>query len=400
MFALPTPRPRFHGATLTALSAALFITGCASPTTPSKPPHTSPPTQSQAMGNQPAEPAPQTLAVPEPAQPSTATLAANPDANGYAHRDDAKRLAQELAVAWQLDPAWTWSAISKARFKESAAKLMMPAPAGTAKNWALYRSRFVEPIRVKAGVTFWRANEALLRKAQDQYGVPASIIAGVLGVETIYGRQMGNFRVLDVLTTLSLDFPKGRSDRSAFFKAELGQFLKLSQEQGLAPENTLGSYAGAIGLPQFMPSSIRRFAVDFDGDGRIDLSNSQADAIGSVANYLAVHGWQREWPAYYGVTPPKDMTNLGKLLAPDILPTFSAQDMSALGAQLSDAGTNHPGKLALVEVQNGRNNPSYVAGTDNFYAITRYNQSSYYAMAVVQLGDAVSQESSKQNATP
>lgn len=400
MSALPPKSQRNRRTSLTALGATLIMAGCASPGVTNKPLGAPPPEVSAASSQQTASKPPQAQAVSEPSQPSTATLSANPDLNSYAWREDAKRLAQELATEWQLDPAWTWSTISKAKVKENAAKLMMPPPAGTAKNWALYRSRFVEPIRIKAGVTFWRANEALLRKAQDQYGVPASTIAGVLGVETIYGRQMGNFRVLDVLTTLSLDFPKGRSDRSAFFKAELGQFLKLSQEQGLEPESTLGSYAGAIGLPQFMPSSIRRFAVDFDGDGRIDLINSTADAIGSVAHYLAVHGWQREWPAYYGVTPPKDAASLGKLLEPDILPTFTAQDMSGLGAQLSDAATNHTGKLALVEVQNGRNNPSYVAGTANFYAITRYNQSSYYALAVIQLGDAVSQEANKQNPLP
>jgi membrane-bound lytic murein transglycosylase B len=338
-------------------------------------------------------------AVPEQPTLTTAPLNGNPEPNSYAYRDDAKLLAQELAANLQLDPQWVWSALSQAKVKDNAAKLMMPAPAGVSKNWALYKSRFIEPIRIKAGVAFWRSNEATLQRAESQFGVPASVIAGVLGVETIYGRNTGNFRVLDVLTTLSLDFPKGRSDRSAFFKTELGQYLVLCREQGVDPTSMLGSYAGAIGLPQFMPSSIRRWAVDFDGDGHIDLANSPADAIGSVANYLREHGWQRDWPAYFNITPPTAAEPMGKLLAPDILPTFTAQEMLDLGVQLQDGGTRHPGKLALVELQNARNMPSYVAGTDNFYAVTRYNQSSYYALAVLQLGEAVSREMARQTAT-
>lgn len=318
--------------------------------------------------------------------------------DSYAMREDARQLALNLAQQHDLDPEWVWSALSKARYKDSAARLMMPAPAGTPKNWSVYRSRFIEPIRIRAGVTFWRSHEADLKRAETMYGVPASVIAGVLGVETIYGRQTGNFRVLDVLTTLSLDFPKGRSDRSAFFRAELGQFLKLCKEQGVAPESMLGSYAGAIGLPQFMPSSIRRYAVDFDGDGHIDLLRSPVDAIGSVAHYLAEHGWHADWPAYFDIKPPQDEEALAKLLAPDIVPSFSATAMQEMGATLSAEGQNHPGQLALVLLQNGNEAPTLIAGTRNFYAITRYNQSSYYALAVLQLGEVVSREINRQNA--
>lgn len=336
-------------------------------------------------------------AIPDNATLTTRPLQGNPSPDGYAAREDARQLAHELAQAQDLNEAWVWDALSKARYKESVARLMMPAAPGTTKNWGVYRSRFVEPIRIRAGVNFYRRYEADLKRAEATYGVPASIIAGVLGVETIYGRQTGNFRVLDVLTTLTLDFPKGRSDRSAFFKTELGQFLKLCQEQQLEPDTVLGSYAGAIGLPQFMPSSIRRYAVDFDADGHIDLLRSPVDAIGSVARYLAEHGWQAEWPAYFDIKPPQDDQALAKLLAPDIVPSFSAADMQGLGAALSASGQNHPGQLALVLLQNGSEAPTLVAGTSNFYAITRYNQSSYYAMAVIQLGDAVSREAARSN---
>lgn len=349
-----------------------------------------------------AEPPDQPVAIAaQPVQasnPITITqLSGNPSPDSYGNRDDARRLAVELAQSMNLDPRWVWAVISKARVKDSVAKLMMPAPSNASKNWAAYRTRFIEPVRIKAGAQFWRTYESELKRAEVQYGVPASIIAGVLGVETIYGRNTGNFRVLDVLTTLSLDFPKGRSDRSTFFKSELGQYLKLCMEQHITPESLQGSYAGAIGLPQFMPSSIRQFAVDFDGDGRIDLIRSPVDAIGSVARYLAEHGWLPDWPAYFDITPPQDNEALSKLLAPDIVPSFSAQEMQDMGAQLSGDAQNYPGQLALVQLFNGPDTPTLIAGTGNFYAITRYNQSSYYALAVVQLGEAVSREVARQN---
>lgn len=347
----------------------------------------------------PAASAPERPVTAVPLSPSPPVLAPvlppdTPPADGasYADRTDARALAERIAQDTGLDAEWTTRALASARYRATVARLLMPPPAGTPKNWAAYRSRFVEPIRVRAGVTFWRQHEATLQRAEAQYGVPAEIIAGVLGVETIYGRQTGQFRVLDVLATLSLDFPKGRSDRSPYFRSELAEFLKLCHEQGTSPESVLGSYAGAIGLPQFMPGSIRRYAVDFDGDGRIDLSRSPADAIGSVGHYLARHGWRAGWASHFEVRPPENPEALGKLLAPDIKPTFSAHEMGALGAVLSPEGQAHPGALALVLLQNGRETPTLVAGTDNFYAVTRYNQSSYYALAVIQLGQAVRQE--------
>lgn len=380
-----------------------LVGACSTPRTPSPPPVASAPVPSEPQGAHARGPSndpgviTKGIVTPDIQGQAPKGMSGSPTSDSYASRDDARVLAADIANKMVLDPQWTWNAVAKARYRESAARLMLPAPVGTAKNWGVYRSRFVEPIRVKAGVNFWRAHETELKRAESTYGVPASIIAGVLGVETIYGRQTGNFRVLDVLTTLSLDFPKGRSDRSEFFRSELAHFLKLCQEQGTEPETVLGSYAGAIGLPQFMPSSIRRFAVDFDGDGHIDLLRSPVDAIGSVAHYLSQHGWRAQWPAYFDIKPPQDEQALAKLLAPDILPSFSASDMKALGASLSDSGQNHPGQLAMVLLQNGNDAPTMIAGTDNFYAITRYNQSSYYALAVIQLGEVVSREASRQN---
>jgi membrane-bound lytic murein transglycosylase B len=211
----------------------------------------------------------------------------------------------------------------------------------------------------------------------------------VIGVESIYGRHMGTFRVIDALATLSFDFPSGRRDRSAFFRDELEQFFVMAHSEGLDPLAPKGSYAGAMGMGQFMPSSWNKFAVDFDGDGRIDMNHSPADAIGSVAHFLAEAGWQRGQPTRYVVSPPVDSVDRAALLGPDILPTFTAQEFAARGAVLEPAGQAHEGKLALVELQNGDAAPSYVAGTANFYAVTRYNWSSYYALAVIELGETI-----------
>jgi membrane-bound lytic murein transglycosylase B len=200
---------------------------------------------------------------------------------------------------------------------------------------------------------------------------------------------MGGFRVLDALATLSFDFPSGRSDRSGFFREELAQLLVWSQREGMDAAGVRGSYAGAVGLPQFMPSNVNRLAVDFDGDGRVDLLGSAADAIGSVAHYLSAHGWQPGLPTHFSVAPPADPVQRAVLLAPDILPSFTPTQFAEHGAALERAGQETPGPLALVQLFNGDAEPSFVAGTQNFYAVTRYNWSSYYALAVIELGAAV-----------
>lgn len=393
---------------LTLLAACSQMPPEAPAQTPTQAPSTQadPPLQAASVPDKAAAPLAMAAAAPvgavaQPVSPPPVlegqALAGQADPDSYAQRPDARALAADLARTLSLDPDWTWQAIAQARYKASATRLMMPAPNGTKKNWAAYRQRFLDAPRIKAGAAFWQANEAALTRAETQYGVPARVIAGVLGVETIYGRNMGRFRVLDVLTTLSLDFPSGRSDRSAFFRTELGEFLLLCREQGVAPESVLGSYAGAIGLPQFMPSSIRRFAVDFDGDGHIDLSGSPSDAIGSVGHYLAEHGWRTGTPAYFDITPPRDEPSLTKLLQPDIVPSFLPSEMRTMGATLPTRALNHEGLLALVLLENGDAAPTLIAGTENFYAITRYNQSSYYALAVLELGDAVAREVARQN---
>jgi membrane-bound lytic murein transglycosylase B len=336
-------------------------------------------------------PAPAAAVKARAAKPATTRAAQGPS---YAAREDAMKLADEIAEQQQLDAAYVRRSIASARQLPLVSKLILPAASPSAKNWQLYRSRFVEPHRIKAGVAFWTAHRALLERAQRDYGVPPEIIVGVIGVETIYGQQLGNFRVLDALATLSLDFPAEHprfEERRSFFRAELAQFLKLKQHTGIDPGAWRGSYAGAMGLPQFMPSSWLRFAVDFDGDGKIDLFHSVADVIGSVANYFKAFDWRPGMPTHYEVTFDAATLDKDALLLPDILPTFDVAAFTARGALLDETGQAHKGRLALVELHNGSSEPQYVAGTENFYAITRYNWSSYYAMAVIELGQAVAE---------
>jgi membrane-bound lytic murein transglycosylase B len=387
-----------------------------------------------------------------------------PDVVTYGQREDVMRLGAEIAERRGLDAEWVAAALQRARYVPNVAKFIMPPPAGTAKNWAAYRSRFVEPRRIRAGAAFWRANRKWLALAEELYGVPPEIVVGVIGVETIYAQQMGSFRVIDALATLSFDFPAGRRDRSAFFRTELEEFFVMCRSEGLDPTAPKGSYAGAMGMPQFMPSSFNRYAVDLDGDGHVDLAGSGADAIGSVAHYLAEFGWQRGMPTRFDVDAPVDTVDRAVLLVPDIVPSFGVQEFAQRGARLDVAAivysarleamrpvpaasapvvamaamaASEPAgaasaasepdtgasaalaasppassvavdapvaasaaspvaspalKLALIELQNGDAAASYVAGTPNFYAITRYNWSSYYAMAVIELGEAVARE--------
>ena len=310
----------------------------------------------------------------------------------YATRDEAMAFADDLARRRDLDSAWVRKAIGEARFLPTVVRLMQPAPPGTPKNWRVYRSRFIDPVRIGAGLKFWRANREALQRAEREFGVPAEIIVGIIGVETVYGQQMGSFRVVDALATLAFNFPQSHpraAERSDYFRGELEQFLTLQHQRGVDPLEPVGSFAGAMGMPQFMPSSWAKWAIDFDGDGRIDLAGSAADVIGSVANYLNGYGWQPGQPTHYPVSFDAARLDKEALLAPDILPSFSVASFAAKGALVPAEAQQHKGPLALVELQNGADEPTYVAGTENFYVITRYNWSSYYAMAVIELGREV-----------
>ena len=315
-----------------------------------------------------------------------------PDSFVYGRRDDVLAFAAQVADDRGLDRAWVQDQLARARYQPSVAKAIMPGPPGSAKNWAAYRARFVEPKRLAAGVQWWQAHAAALDAAQQRYGVPPELVAGIVGVESFYGRMTGNYRVLDALSTLAFDFPPGRSDRSAFYRSELRAYLVWCALEGRDADTARGSFAGAIGWPQFMPSSLLKYAVDFDHDGHVDVSAGGDDVIGSVAGYLAMFGWQRDMPIWFPVLPPVDPASRARLVAADIVPTFTAAQLTDAGAQLPDAARDFAGPLAFVELQNGDAPASYVAGTRNFYVVTRYNWSSYYAMAVIDLAAALKRE--------
>ena len=282
---------------------------------------------------------------------------------------------------------------AQVRYVDAAVQLVKPAPPGKPKNWQAYSKRFIEPVRIEAGVRFWNENAAALARAESEYGVPADIIVGIIGVETVYGRNTGRFRVLDTLTTLAFDYPPApaRAARMAFFRGELESTLLYARQSGIDPLSLLGSYAGAVGLAQFMPSSIIKYAVDFDGDGRIDLRNSAVDAIGSVANFLKQHGWQDDatHPVVYAarVSPERTWEGLTGL---GLRATLREEDLRAAG--VTSSSTLPPDTLfGLVDLQNGAEATEYWLASNNFFAITAYNRSYFYAMSVLDLGRAVRQ---------
>ncbi|UMR33179.1 lytic murein transglycosylase B [Massilia sp. MB5] len=282
--------------------------------------------------------------------------------------------------------------LQQVRYVDAAVQLVKPAPPGKPKNWHAYSSRFIEPIRINAGVAFWNQHRDTLARAESQYGVPAEIIVGILGVETIYGRDTGRFRVMDVLTTLAFAYPlaPNREARMAFFRGELEATLLHARNTGSDPFALLGSYAGAVGLPQFMPGNIAKYAVDFDGDGKVDLRNSPGDAIGSVAAFLVGHGWQREQTGPLVYTARVSPSRAWEAYVNQGLEAkYRREDLSTAGV-VTTSSLPEGMLYGLVDLQNGSDPTEYWVGTPNFYTITQYNRSYFYAMSVVELGRAVS----------
>jgi membrane-bound lytic murein transglycosylase B len=247
----------------------------------------------------------------------------------------------------------------------------------TALPWYEFRSRFVDAVRINGGLRFWREHATTLEKASREFGVPEEIIVATIGVETIYGRRTGGFGVLEALTMLAFHYPP----RAELFRSELVQYLLLAREARFDATSMKGSYAGAIGIPQFMPSSYRRYAVDFDGDGRRDLLNSPADAIGSVANYYRSHGWRAgETIAVPAEVDPGSATALVEL---GVKPLLKVGELKRRGVSPAAPVEEEPqAALIMVESETG---PSYWLGLNNFYVITRYNRNINYALAVHEL---------------
>ena len=257
------------------------------------------------------------------------------------------------------------------------------APA-TAKPWHEFRNIFVTPTRTSGGLEFWQQHADLLARARDVHGVPEEIVVSIIGVETIYGRRLGSFRVIDALYTLGFEM----TERATFFRGEMEQFLLLARENALDPLGVKGSFAGAMGMPQFIPTSYRKYAVDFDGDGKIDLWNSTADVIGSVANYLRHFGWVFGQP----VTVPARITGtqFKEVLEAGLKPQLTLQQLQEKGVEaIEELPPDLQAGLFALDVEQGQ---EYWLALNNFYVITRYNRSKNYAMAVYQLAQAIARE--------
>lgn len=244
------------------------------------------------------------------------------------------------------------------------------------KTWDVYKNIFLTPQRLQEGINYWRRHQNTLAKAEKIYGVPASIIVAIIGVETLYGKHQGNYRVLDALTTLAFHYPS----RQAFFTSELEAYLLLCQEQRVSPTSYTGSYAGAIGKPQFMPSSYRHFAVDFTGNGQRDLINNDHDVIGSVANYFHSHKWQANQPVAQPVSIHGNAYK--KLTLNTKIPTNTVKQLAAVGVKtLNGPPYSQHHRVGLMEFITS-NGAEYWMAYPNFYVIMRYNSSPQYALVV------------------
>ncbi len=327
----------------------------------------------QRAGTEPSQPVPAT-----PAAPSAPPVA--PSGGPLAERAEVQAFIRDLVARRGFDSNQLYATFSRARTQPSIIQAMnRPAEA---KPWYAYRQIFLTPQRVQGGVQFWQTHRQALVRAEQVYGVPAEIVVAIIGVETSYGKNTGKYNVLEALATLAFDYPR----RAPYFRKELENYLLLTREEGIDPMAVKGSYAGAMGLGQFMPGSYLNYAVDFDGDGQRNLWTNPVDAIGSVANYLSKHRWQRGEPvtvraavggAYYGDLVSRKAQPPARTVASfrqrGVIPSSAVSDEQ---------------KAILLEFD-GSYSPEYWLGFDNFYVITRYNQSPLYAMAVYQLSRTI-----------
>jgi len=309
---------------------------------------------------------------PPPKPPAQASYAKRPEVRAFI-RDMAQRhgfVERELAFMFS-------------RVKREEPILQSIRPPDKPRSWQDYRDIFLTEKRIALGTEFWSAHSKQLERAQREYGVPPEYVLAIIGIETYYGRNMGRWRVVDALTTLAFDYPP----RAAYFRDELEQYLLLARDLGFDVFSVRGSYAGAIGIPQFMPGSQRRFAVDFDGDGAVDLRRNSADAIGSVANFLKQHGWQAGGAVMY---PAQVEGEAWRVYADgSIEPRHRLADLRRAGAQFAAPAELDAALAALVELPTPERASEYRVGLTNFYVLTRYNRSAFYATAVAELAAAI-----------
>jgi len=309
-------------------------------------------------------------------------------------RESVQAFANSVARTRDIPLPVVTTLLASAERLPIAIQLMAPPEPGQARavrDWDRYRSKFVEPIRIRKGKAFLQAHAQALGQAENRYGVPANIIAAIIGVETLYGDHMGNYRVLDAITTLSFDYPDpDRTDRITMFQGQLKDLIELHAQGKLDATRQLGSYAGAMGIPQFMPTSLKRYAVSASGTGPVDLEYNVNDAIFSVGRFLKAHGWISGLPVFAPVTLPPDPQDL---VDGGLTPTLDWSELQAAGASLnsgSQAGVWADYALGVIDLP--RPDPAttqYRTATPNFFALTQYNRSYFYATAVSDLAEAI-----------
>jgi membrane-bound lytic murein transglycosylase B len=298
--------------------------------------------------------------------------------SAYQNRKEVKDFVAEMVKKHGFTRKDLNKVFAQAQYQPGIVRAMEQPPESALASWQAYRAIFIKPERIEAGVQFWNRNADALKRAAADFGVPEDVIVGIIGVETTFGRNIGTYRVIDALSTLAFDYPK----RSAYFRGELEHYLVFSRDQRIDPLRVKGSYAGAIGIPQFMPGSYRRFAVDFDGDGQINLATSPADAIGSIGNFLKSHGWVRGQPVALGAEVSGDEWR--KLAGSGIVPATRFADLKGYGVK---ASADLPGDTlcALIELESQGQRSDMRVTLQNFLVLTRYNRSNFYAAAVLDL---------------
>ncbi|MEX1669749.1 lytic murein transglycosylase B [Zhongshania guokunii] len=310
----------------------------------------------------------------------TALLLSAPALADYSSHSGSEAFIKTMVEKHNFDRDWVVAVLKQAEPKQSILDAMS-RPAESVMTWGRYRKIFIQDDRVAQGAAFWREHRKTLARAEQEYGVPASMIVGIIGVETRFGRNKGSYRVVDALATLGFDFPR----RSTFFLGQLEEYMLMVREQGFDPFGLKGSYAGAMGFGQFIPSSYRAYAVDFDGDGKIDIVNNPVDAIGSVANYFKRHGWRTGQPVVSGAVLKKNADT--SLFNTGLKPEKTVLQLSKAGIG-SDRALPPELKATAMKLD-GDEGDEYWIGLKNFYVITRYNHSAMYAMAAYQLSELI-----------
>lgn len=383
-----------------------LVAGCASGNTPNRTVHadndaitvvqTEPDPAPEAGATATQSLPPLTRSDPAPSiQAGTSTASAS----GFMQEDgtlkaDIQAYANEVALTRNIPQETVESLLTNAQYNAQAARLMSPSTTRVRRSWVTYRDRFVEPVRLRAGIEFWQQHQQQLERVEQEYGVPAAVIVAIIGVETIYGRYTGDFRVLDALATLGFRYPDpSRPERSQLFRDQLADLIQLHHERKLDAYTVEGSFAGAMGLPQFMPGSLLRYAVDGDGDGHINLHHNPADAIASVAAFLRHHGWIPGLPIFAPVQLPE---HADALVHGGIDPSLTWHALEQDGATArphthSTEWKNY--KLGVIDLKDEpRNTVEFRTGTPNFFAITHYNRSYFYATAVTELAEELTRK--------